>query len=299
MSLDTNPIHNETPALQPRDGELPNTAQPQATIAARVDQGKSLQRDDFQALLDTSKAIVQFMADRSGITYAQAHKQYATEAMGSAMKFHYAKAATPVNREVDTAEDAMKVGTGSWPISAGQLSTMGFELLKLSASLQQEKPDQKVTLQVLPPNCFVAEGGGRNSSMVLALVREDESCEHGWMLDPAAIHEPAPAHTVAMLVAMSVMKERDRQISVEGFSTRHDQTYLHGELARAGAAYMLSAVDPQGTVPACWPWGSQEFKPSTIERDLERATALGLAALELVASKKLNIATAERSYETR
>lgn len=88
-----------------------------------------------------------------------------------------------------------------------------------------------------------------------------------------------------------VRAERERQVSEEGCTPEHDDQYRHGELARAGAGYALRAawddegvyvgeLEPVSLRPAHWPWGSEWWKPTTPDRDLEKAAALIVAEME-------------------
>ena len=97
---------------------------------------------------------------------------------------------------------------------------------------------------------------------------------------------PAPKFTDA---ALSVLAERDRQIHQEGWTPDHDDG-LHGrgELAAAAACYAMNAAAILGTPPprlgtigALWPWAPSWFKCTTPRRDMVKASALLLAAIEL------------------
>ena len=83
-----------------------------------------------------------------------------------------------------------------------------------------------------------------------------------------------------------IAAERQRQIEGEGFSLSRDDGYVHGQLARAAAAYAEFAgfsdswrrnyVGP----PRAWPWGMQWWKPRDRRTDLVRAGALIVAEIE-------------------
>lgn len=91
--------------------------------------------------------------------------------------------------------------------------------------------------------------------------------------------------------------ERDRQVTVEGYTPAHDDNHSPGEFARAARAYALAAwfhVDPlcgwtddmledfvleDGTVE--WPWEAPAWKPSDDPvRNLEKAGALIAAEID-------------------
>lgn len=80
----------------------------------------------------------------------------------------------------------------------------------------------------------------------------------------------------------AVIAERHRQQASEGWDNAHDDDHAHGELAQAGAAYLVSGAGKQFWASRIWPWAQDWFKPDTIRprRDLVRGLALGLAELE-------------------
>lgn len=74
-----------------------------------------------------------------------------------------------------------------------------------------------------------------------------------------------------------IFKERARQIDIEGYSPSSDEQYTRGELVRAANCYVNAEETPEGSMPAEWPWDSMSWKPTTRERNLEKAGALLLA----------------------
>jgi hypothetical protein len=90
-----------------------------------------------------------------------------------------------------------------------------------------------------------------------------------------------------------VLAERQRQISVEGWTPEHDDEHGSGEMAGAAASYAIHANQRQwviGTefepsyalesVPFIWPWDPEWWKPTNPRRDLVKAAALILAEIE-------------------
>lgn len=81
-----------------------------------------------------------------------------------------------------------------------------------------------------------------------------------------------------------IAAERRRQIEVEGYTTAHDDEHGAKELAAAGGCYAIflgSKNYGSGFAqPVQWPWSPHEFKPTTPDRDLEKAGALIVAAME-------------------
>lgn len=74
---------------------------------------------------------------------------------------------------------------------------------------------------------------------------------------------------------VDVINERNRQVVVEGWTAKHDDTHTAGELALAGAVY---AVGP--ALLPFWPWDLDWWKPKDRRTDLVRAAALIVAEIE-------------------
>lgn len=97
-----------------------------------------------------------------------------------------------------------------------------------------------------------------------------------------------------------IANERDRQITKEGWTAKHDDEHTHGELAASASAYAWLASLPQdereeqirrqsyykrgvfAVIHALWPvdWADYWFKPTTPRRDLVKAGALIIAEIE-------------------
>ena len=79
--------------------------------------------------------------------------------------------------------------------------------------------------------------------------------------------------------ARDVLNERQRQISVEGWTPEYDdKEHLPNELALAAASYVCA--DEQDAPPAIWPWDWSWWKPSDRRRNLVKSGALILAEIE-------------------
>lgn len=96
-----------------------------------------------------------------------------------------------------------------------------------------------------------------------------------------------------------VLGERSRQISVENYSTNHDDQYQNNELVRAASGYvdhvfsrgwtysdLGSEVYQKEDVPEFWPWNEQHWKPKSPREDLVRAAALLIAEIERIDRKE-------------
>jgi hypothetical protein len=75
----------------------------------------------------------------------------------------------------------------------------------------------------------------------------------------------------------AVLFECGRQRDHEGYSTGHDDMLPDGDLAAAGATYLLHAGTQSKTTPHEFPWRDEEWKPRDRRRNLVRGCALGIA----------------------
>lgn len=97
--------------------------------------------------------------------------------------------------------------------------------------------------------------------------------------------QPAPAVGVLSQAAKDVLAERQRQISVEGWTAEHDDQHLTAykepEMAIAAACYaMVGVLKPEDIVNTWWPWSPECWKPTTPRRNRVKACALLLAEIE-------------------
>jgi AcrR family transcriptional regulator len=74
----------------------------------------------------------------------------------------------------------------------------------------------------------------------------------------------------------AVIAECFRQVEQEGWTPDHDDKHARGELAAAGAAYLLHAGTSSKTVPHEWPWTGDWWKPKDYRRNLVRGVALAI-----------------------
>ncbi|SHI10001.1 Ead/Ea22-like protein [Pantoea sesami] len=81
---------------------------------------------------------------------------------------------------------------------------------------------------------------------------------------------------------LDVISERQRQRSVEGWTSEHDDAYQNNELADAAACYAIHAHNQGLSTPAHWPWDPEWWKQSGPRRDLVKAGALILAEIERI-----------------
>lgn len=99
-----------------------------------------------------------------------------------------------------------------------------------------------------------------------------------------AIQEPTTTNedsfvAQADLLAHRFVLERFRQLKIYGFNEERDREYRAGELLLASACYALSASgqDNEAHIRALWPWAAEHFRPSSPDRDTDKAGALLIA----------------------
>ena len=99
-----------------------------------------------------------------------------------------------------------------------------------------------------------------------------------------------------MTGAERIAQERARRIEQEGFTAEHDAEHYVEDIIRAALCYAMtdeqrashgyistcwSEENPRlVSVPRGWPWDGRWWKPTTRERDLEKAGALFLAVAD-------------------
>jgi hypothetical protein len=84
-----------------------------------------------------------------------------------------------------------------------------------------------------------------------------------------------------LALSLEFTAERNRQISVEGWTPEHDDRHDHGELAAAAACYAAGNDDLVNVATNTDVWPQRfDYKPKDRRRDLIRAGALILAELE-------------------
>ncbi|MCM7137132.1 hypothetical protein [Enterobacter cloacae] len=82
--------------------------------------------------------------------------------------------------------------------------------------------------------------------------------------------------------AQSVIAERQRQQSAEGWTPEHDDQYGESQLLWASSCYVLNTIHSFNRIPLDWPWEPEWWKPTNPRRDLVKAGALILAEIERI-----------------
>jgi hypothetical protein len=89
-----------------------------------------------------------------------------------------------------------------------------------------------------------------------------------------------------------ILAERQRQISVEGWTPQHDAQYKNGELAVAADCYWYRGRHSKGVdLPDKWPWSPEWWKPTPDNRikEITKAGALYKADFELTGNQRSEI----------
>lgn len=98
--------------------------------------------------------------------------------------------------------------------------------------------------------------------------------------------EVAGAQISESAAARDVLAERQRQISVEGWTPERDDQHTNCGIALVAAAYAVSSVEQPSSLELAAAlfrfsgWAKHWFKPRTPREDLVRAGALILAEIE-------------------
>lgn len=83
-----------------------------------------------------------------------------------------------------------------------------------------------------------------------------------------------------------IRDEAVRAEQIEGFNAHHDDTYEHGILSSAAAAYAMSAAGIEGS-RHLWPWHMKWWKPSPDNKLRDLAKAGGLIIAEIKRLKRV------------
>lgn len=128
-----------------------------------------------------------------------------------------------------------------------------------------------------------------SANLLLTTIYTAISIARGYLLE--RFYEALGWRTRMSAFASAVLAECQRQRDVEGWDAAHDDAHARGELAQAGAAYLigpepLELVDHTTTYHRVvvvtgrllWPWGVDWYKPKDdYRRRIVQGCALGIA----------------------
>lgn len=80
--------------------------------------------------------------------------------------------------------------------------------------------------------------------------------------------------------AVALVSERRRQFEEEGWSQQHDLDHRRGEIAQAGAAYLLLAAGKKELARQAWPWHPDDLREKEFRKNVVRGGACALAELD-------------------
>jgi len=164
---------------------------------------------------------------------------------------------------------AVKIGAEKWVhIGGGEVTTEEYEADDLLIS------DHICNCEVVGTSSSKAEFiAVANPAAILVLLNELEAAEKRIARLEVLAFCPA---------SLDVMSERQRQRSVEGWTSDRDDAYQNSELADAAACYAIHAHNQGFSTPAHWPWAPSWWKQTNPRRDLVKAGALILAEIERI-----------------
>lgn len=81
-------------------------------------------------------------------------------------------------------------------------------------------------------------------------------------------------------IVMEVARERERQMTREGWTAHHDDAHDGGEMSLAAACYCVGSTHVGKQM--LWPWSREWWKPKNSRHDLVRAAALIVAEIERI-----------------
>ena len=89
--------------------------------------------------------------------------------------------------------------------------------------------------------------------------------------------------------ALAIVRERLRQVTVEGYQPEHDASHTGRDLAWAAFCYIdraLSDTPANPAVPQAWPWDDHDWKPGEPMRMLVKAGALIAAEVDRLLAER-------------
>lgn len=93
-----------------------------------------------------------------------------------------------------------------------------------------------------------------------------------------------------------IVEKRKRQIEVHGYDAAHDDAHTDKSIARAAAAYAISAVSSaKGAL--IYPWDLDGFRPDGARNNLITAAALCIAEIERLDRAAAKASAANASSE--
>lgn len=148
------------------------------------------------------------------------------------------------------------------------------------AALAAENAGLKHAMAVTLEHVSVTDAGQAGvAAMIIndALHHSETPATDAFLAEVLAQGVKSPSNAV-----QSVIAERQRHQSAEGWTPEHDDQYSKSQLLWASSCYVLNAIHPFNRIPFDWPWTPEWWKPTNPRRDLVKAGALILAELERI-----------------
>lgn len=105
------------------------------------------------------------------------------------------------------------------------------------------------------------------------------------IMDPMILNNTLPKEALMKDGAQLIADERARQILMGYTLERDKKVHTLGNMAQAGVCYALADLTRiqlgESTIPPLWPWASEMYKPSKLDRVKELTKSGGLIAAEI------------------
>lgn len=173
-----------------------------------------------------------------------------------------------------------------------KLTDMAVQIANAESKCRELAAECKTLSRFISGSCYVFDGD-HDDDMPDEFI---DASHYMPIVTPAtdAFLAEVLAHGVKSLsnAVQSVISERQRQQSVEGWTPKHDDKHDNNELAFAASCYAFHSAaaswdfEDDGTpydihpAPKNWPWSPEWWKPKNPRRDLVKAGALILAEIE-------------------
>lgn len=132
------------------------------------------------------------------------------------------------------------------------------------------------------PTAWVLRRRGKDVGLSVTKPYTAHSAEEWAAMEARGWEQPIalwPAMPVASTSVDAILVERQRQLSVKGYSQELDLRYRNDELLRAAAGYVLQMLVPD-YANTLWPWPHHPLKAQNRLRAIEKAGAMLIAEHE-------------------
>jgi hypothetical protein len=239
--------------------ELPHMADPEQACTALLDavRGVLAERDQFR---DAAKMVLGFSdTARAALLWVLWYHQGGSSPVGQPIRF-----ALGIGQH-DHLSDEQVSDAKRW----GELHGIGSAAPQPVGEVPMPEPEGKT---------WDYDRHGEGCFFPTDDFTRDQMRTYGDAREAAGYAAGVAAGGELTAAARSVLGERQRQISQEGWTPEHDDEHSTEEMAFAAACYCTA--DEDEAPPAIWPWDVSCWKPTGRRRNLVKAAALLLAEIE-------------------